>query len=108
MLVLWFIPRELYSAHKKAEFEYIYGPDPENPNFQILLEKRKRTPVQRNEAAKLLFNMQLQIAMASRKRLSSKRERRAVYEEHLTAITSMSQEDKVFKDLGINDKDPFK
>lgn len=106
ILVLWFIPRQKYLSWKKAEFEYIYNPDPENPGEQIV-EKKKRSSEERKALAKMFFDTEFQIALAGRNR-SSKKERKAVYQEHLKAITSISQEDKLFKDLGIEDKDAIK
>ena len=103
MLVLWFIPRQKYIAWKKAEFEYVYGPNPEDPNLVILLEKKKRPYATRKAAADMFFNTELQVALAGHRRASSKKERKAVYNEHLKAIKN-SQEDEIFKELGIKDE----
>lgn len=103
---LWFIPRQKYVAWKKSEFEYIYGPNPEDPNETVLLEKKKRSKEARQEMYNLLYTTEIQVALAGRRRLTSKKERNSVYQEHLKAIKNESQEDKIFGDLGI--KDDFK
>lgn len=104
LLVLWFIPRQKYLAWKKAEFEYLTGPNPEDPETMIFTGKRKRSPEERKALAKLFFDTEFQIAMAGRGRINSKRQRSAVYAEHLKSITTESQEDEIFKGLGIKDE----
>lgn len=103
LFVLWFIPRQKYLSWKKAEFEYVYGPSPEDPNLSVLLEKKKRSSEARKAAADMFFNTEIQVALAGHRRATSKRERRAVYNEHLKTIKT-SQEDEIFKQLGIKDE----
>lgn len=102
ILVFWFIPRQWFRAHKYAEYEMIYTDKSDEFGNQIV-EKRKRSKMERKTTAKFMFNLELQVAMASRRRLSSKKERVAVYQEHIKSITT-SEEDNLFKELGIKDK----
>lgn len=92
VFVLWFIPRQKYIAYKKAEFEFVYGPDSGDPNENGSCVKRKRSKEERKAFAKMLYDTEIQVALAGFRRSTSKRERKAVYQEHLKAIKNALDE----------------